>query len=355
MGESFKIMKILVAGTKWHDNLLDVVAFGFKELGHDVEIFNDNIKDNSLFVSKVLARTPLKNEAERLFEKYQDKIGQLLIKKIEEFKPDLIFVVNGFHLNRKTPEKIRKMFRIPVVVYVVDDPLLKRTWLYDLGGYSHLFVIDDSWMPYLEYFNPGNVSFLPQTSNHRVFRLLEIKQDYEIGFSGNLNLKLPNTPSGFLRAQILNYVVEAGYNVIAAAPNISDTFEYFPALKKIKYFDKYVDHEELNRVYNRAKIILSIHSPQFKHGIAPRVFEAAFAGAFQLVEYKPDIETLFPGMPYFKTKEEMLDKIEFYLNNDRDREDIAKKMRELALEKHTFKSRAEVILDTIKNINFVKK
>jgi len=341
-------MKILIAGTKWHDNLLEVVSFGFKELGHEVDIFDDNIKDNFLLASKILGRTPLRKGAERFFEFYQDKVGERLIKKVEEFKPNFVFVVNGFNLNRKTPEKIRKSFGIPVVAYVVDDPLLKRTWMYDLGGYSHLFVIDDSWMPYLEYFNPENISFLPQTSDHRVFRPLGIKQDYEIGFSGNLSLRFPNAPSGFLRAQILSYVVEAGYNVIAAAPNISDAFEYFPALKKIKYFDKYINHEELNKVYNRAKIVLSIHSPQFKHGISPRVFEAAFAGAFQLVEYKPDIEKLFSGMPTFKSKKELLDQIKFYLNNNQKRKEIVKKMREIALEKYTFKSRAETILNIIR-------
>ena len=341
-------MKILIAGTKWHDNLLDVAAFGFSELGHKAEIFDDNLKNNALLFSRVLGRTPFRRKADEYFRIFQDKVGDKLIKKVEEFKPDFVFVVNGFHLNRKAPEKIRKNFGIPVVTYVVDDPLLRGNWMFDLGGYSHLFVIDDSWMPYLEYFNPENISFLPQTSDHRVFRPLGIKQDYEVGFSGNLSLRFPNTPSGFLRAQILNYAVEAGYNVIAAAPNISDTFEYFPALKKIKYFDKYIDHEELNMVYNRAKIILSIHSPQFKHGIAPRVFEAAFAGAFQLVEYKPDIEKLFPGMPTFKSKKELLDQLKFYLDNDQKRKEIAKKMREIALEKHTFKSRAESILNIIK-------
>lgn len=345
-------MKVLIVGSTWVDDLLSVAEHGFSELGHETEIFDDNIKkDWALLGSRILGRTPFRNKAEEYFELYRDRIGEKLIKKIEEFKADLVFVVNGFNLNHKTVSKIRKIFKIPVALYVIDDPLLRRTWMHDIGAYSHIFVIDDSWMGYLEFFNPEKIFFLPQCADHRIFKPTNIKEDYDIGFGGNLGLRMPNAPSGFLRAQILNFLAEHGYKIIAFAPGIKNTFEYYPALKNIDYFDGYKSHKELNELYNRSKIVLSIHSPQFKTGLSPRVFEAAFAKSFQLIEYKKDIKKLLPGNPSFKSNKELLKQVKFYLNNSDKRHKISEKEYQFSLKHHTFKSRAQEILYKINKHN----
>ncbi len=341
-------MKILIAGAVWHDDLINVVSFGFQELCHTTVLFDDHIQTMALTHSKMANRLPFFRLKSVFNERYRRQVGVALYQMVAKEHPDMVFVINGINYLHEDIARIREKFTIPIVAYIIDDPLLSERWLYDLGAYSHLFVIDRSWMGYLEFFNTGCVFYLPQTGNHRIFRPLSIARDYDIGFGGSLSLRLPNAPSGFLRAQILNALAEAGFSIQAFASGIAETFRYFPALKKIDYYDGYKNHEELNKLYNRAKIVVSIHSPQFKTGLSPRVFEAAFAGSFQLIQYEDDVAVLFPGCGVnFKSLSDVVEKARYYIAHENERITCARMARDRALSAHTFRSRAEQVMHHI--------
>lgn len=342
-------MKILIVGSAWHDNLINVVSHGFSELGYTASVFDDSIKSTALTISKIANRLPFPALRDWCDYRYRTQIGAALRARITAEKPDMLFVINGIKYLYADIARIRADFKIPVAAYVIDDPLLVRTWLYDLGAYSHLFVIDRSWMGYMEFFSADRVFYLPQTADHRAFRPLGLPSAYDIAFGGALSLRLPNAPSGFLRARILNAIAEAGFSVHAFVSGIAEAIPFFPALRSVQYYDGYKSHEDLNVLYNRAKIIVSIHSPQFKTGISPRVFEAAFAGGFQLIQYEEDVLRLFPecGEVSFHSERDLLSKIRYYLTHDDERVRISGIMRKIALRDHTFRSRAEEIIKKI--------
>jgi ubiquinone/menaquinone biosynthesis C-methylase UbiE/spore maturation protein CgeB len=343
-------MKILIAGSAWHDDLMNVCAYGFRELGHEVVVFNDAIKTSVQAIQKIASRVGGKKIAARFEQKHRAIISQKLEDMVQAHRPDFVFIINGSIYPAATIAKIRRKYHIPVAAYIIDDPLLLKDWLYDISNYSALFVIDKSWMGYLEYFVPGGVYYLPQVADHRAFHPLHLPRKHDFCFGGTLSLRLPNAPSGFLRAQILNILAERKYKIKAFVPGIEETFRYYPALKNIEYSNKYESHENLNKLYNESKITVSIHSPQFKHGISPRVFEAAFAKSFQLVEYKEDIESLFPEcMVTFRSPTELLEKADYYLKNPQEREKISEKAYQYALRNHTFRHRGQVIIEIIKN------
>lgn len=346
MGEdAFRKMKILIAGAAWHDNLLTVVKDGFVSLGHEVDVFDDNISSQNITISKYLSRTPLRGYSEKYYEKYREEISLRLVSSVNKFKPDLLFVINGQKYLPKEISRIGDTMGIPRAAYIIDDPLLGKSWLHDLTGYSHLFVIDDSWMGYLEYFVPDGVHYLPQVGDSKIFRPLETPKTHDIGFGGTLSLRLPNAPSGHLRAQILNVLAENNFKIQAFAPGIKEAFGAYKFLKDIDYKDSYQNHETLNLLYNSSRIVLSVHSPQFKNGISPRVFEAAYAGAFQLVEWKQDVDSLFGGkMISFKSPQELISKTKYYLAHPEEREKIAKECRNIALTKHTARQRVEEVI-----------
>ncbi|MGC9610769.1 MAG: glycosyltransferase [Minisyncoccia bacterium] len=342
-------MKILIAGANWHDNLLSVFKRGFESLGHEVDVFDDNQGSNSLIVGKILSRTPFVGYAEKFFENYRVATSERLMNFAKHSASDFLFVINGQKYLPAYMKKIREKLKIPCGAYLIDDPIGGKDWLNYLTGYSHLFVIDDAWMGYLEYFVPGGVYYLPQVGDSDVFRPIDAKKTHDIGFGGTLSLRLPNAPSGHLRSQILNILAEKRYKIQAFAPGIGETFGVYPALKDIDYKDSYQSHEELNKLYNSSRIVISIHSPQFKNGISPRVFEAAYAGAFQLVEWKQDADKLFDGkLQTFKSPKELFDKVDYYLAHPGEREKIADECRDIALRRHTYKQRAERIMSIVK-------
>jgi spore maturation protein CgeB len=344
-------MKVLITGTKWHYELPQMVAFGFQEVGHQTEIFYDNPPNLFNKASKILNKTPFRNLKNKFDDKCRKEVEEKFLEKIKEFKPDFIFVVGGALFSYKIIKRIRSEYKVPIVNFVIDDPAFyNRTLFYDLSAYTELFVIDRSWMTVLEFFNAGHVHYLPHAGDSSNFKKLDLKKKTDIAFVGSFSLRMPNAPSGYIRAEILNALAEAGLKIKTYAPGITEAFEEFPALKNIEYYDEYKNHEEVNKFYNEAKIVLSIHSPQLKSGVSPRVFDAALSGTFQLVQYEPELDELFPKgiIKSFKNTKELVDLASYYLKHNKECEEIAKKILDWVIKNHQFKNRAKFILKICK-------
>ena len=95
-------------------------------------------------------------------------------------------------------------------------------------------------------------------------------------------------------------------------------------------------------LFNKSKIVLnfssSFNNPTLKN-IKGRVFEIPATGAFLLTEDCNDLSDYFSigaEIEAFGCKEELLRKVKFYLENDDLREMIAKKGREVVVEKYTY-------------------
>ena len=111
--------------------------------------------------------------------------------------------------------------------------------------------------------------------------------------------------------------------------------------------------DNLNNVYNHSKINLSINHAVSMH---QRLAECGLAGGFIMVAdpgeqdwesarkyYVEDKEAVF-----FRTKEELVDKVRYYLEHEDERLEIADNMRRRALEERTCLKAAEVILEKFK-------
>ena len=108
--------------------------------------------------------------------------------------------------------------------------------------------------------------------------------------------------------------------------------------------------DELVEKYQKSKIILNFTRGNV--GFSIRNFQAIGTGSFLLSEYCLDLENLFKKgehLDWFKTKEELLSKIKFYLNNDKKREEIAKMGYYFVLENYTWEKRMSKIIDIVNN------
>lgn len=114
----------------------------------------------------------------------------------------------------------------------------------------------------------------------------------------------------------------------------------------------WLEHPEYLYAINGAKIGLGLH-----HFIRPlyssdRLGNYLACGTFYLSQYFPGIERVFKRaeeIDWFKTKEECLEKIEYYLKNDRIREEIAKRGRKKVLKYFDYKPLVKNLLYIIKN------
>src|SRR3989344_428276 len=332
-------MKVLVAGAGWHDNLIQIIEIGFEEAGHEPRVFSD-------LTNQYLDKTWLKKYSHR-------QMVSNFFKTIREFKPDLVFVSAGLRFPGWVIKEAREKAKIPVANWVVDNPAVYHSTLFhDLSFYSQVFCIDRVWMPALEFMNPGKVFYLSHAADHLSFRPLNGERDIDLVYAGNVGFKLPSAPAGYMRAGILDFLAQQGFKLKAFLPGLTaETLKVYTNLKKIDYYSGYQSHDQVNRLYNQAKIVLSLSGPHTFASLSPRTFDAAYSGSFQLVEYRSDILEHFPGhcLPAFKNQSELLELVSYYLNHRQERERLSAIARSIALEKHTFKSRAKYICDIIKS------
>jgi hypothetical protein len=144
-----------------------------------------------------------------------------------------------------------------------------------------------------------------------LYRKHELPKDIDVSFVGGLYRAN--------RAEYVNYLESNGINIIVAGyGNLGQS----------------LTPQEMNELICRSKIHLNftgvVSDDKAIHArikqCKGRNIEIPFLGTFMLSEYAPGLETLFvDGSEYifFRTKEELLEKVRYYLLHDAEREAIA--------------------------------
>jgi len=100
----------------------------------------------------------------------------------------------------------------------------------------------------------------------------------------------------------------------------------------------YVDNRILRKYYSSAKIVLSDQNKYMTDFgvIVNRIFDATAAGALVVSEYVPAVEEVYGDcVPMWKTEEEFVNLVNYYLTHDEKREEKAKCAREITLKNFT--------------------
>lgn len=104
---------------------------------------------------------------------------------------------------------------------------------------------------------------------------------------------------------------------------------------------------EMPSVFRKSKINLNISGRLIKSGVPLRAFDVMGARGFLLSNYQADFLDLFvPGedFAYYESKEDLLDKIGYYLSHEEERKAIAKNGYEKVKAKHTYRHRVREML-----------
>ena len=115
-----------------------------------------------------------------------------------------------------------------------------------------------------------------------------------------------------------------------------------------------MEKKDLNKYYSSCKILLNDHWKDMVEKDFPsnRLFDALGCGTFIISDNLKSIKNIFKdSIITYDGTEDLDNKINYYLNNDSEREKIAKKGQEIVLNNHTFNNRADEIIKTLKNLN----
>lgn len=169
-----------------------------------------------------------------------------------------------------------------------------------------------------------------------LYRKIEnLPKDIDVSFVGSLDQRQG-------RRDYVKYLSDNGINI--------QTFGYDSPGGKI------TDEKKIE-IINRSKINLDLCGQIIEKGltrkhqinkrkkqIIGKCFEAATCGSFALAEYAPLLEHFFEiekengkEIDVFKTKEELLEKVRYYLKNEEERENIAKRGYQRSIKEYDVK------------------
>ena len=158
-------------------------------------------------------------------------------------------------------------------------------------------------------------------ANEKLFRDKKLKKDIDISFCGVANQDRPD------RIYWLNTKLVS-------------------QMKKIETFgagwSHIISNNEYVDIFNRSKININFSRNEGTLQIKGRDFEVPMCGGFLITEYNPELEKYFrfgKEIETYKSNKELLDKIVFYSNNDKEREKIARAGYRRAQSDHCYKQR----------------
>ena len=116
----------------------------------------------------------------------------------------------------------------------------------------------------------------------------------------------------------------------------------------------FIPNEMLNQYYSSCKILLNDHWKDMKNQgfVSNRLFDALACETFVISDDLQEVDELFEGnVVTYESADELNEKINYYLDNDDERMDKAKKGSQIVLRYHTFDKRVEEIIESLNSLN----
>lgn len=327
-------MKILVAGD-WHSELHEeVVSHALSVLGHEVAKF----KWHHYFQAQPGTVGRMWGVAQRAQNKYVAgpiiaRMNRDLLEMALQLRPEMVFIYRGTHITSNTLRFMREEIPACVLVgYNNDDPFAPQQPAYLWRHFLRAIPEYDLVLAYrhanlAEYRAAGAQrvellrSWYVPERNHPILLADADRTQFEtdVVFVGHYE--------DDQRLEYLEEIVRQGFKLRLFGPH-----KYWASalarsdLLRPQLPLKMVWGNDYNRALCGAKIALCFFSKLNRDTYTRRCFEIPATRTFLLSEYSDDLAGLFgegAEAEYFRTRQEMMEKIRRYVKNDESRKVIA--------------------------------
>ncbi len=327
-------MKIIIVGDFYFDIYEKAIYDALLVLGYDVnkfswhEYFKDIPYKKLIFQNGVLKYLYYKIQYKFAIGPTINKLNKDLLKFIYKNKPDAVLIYRGTHIYPKTIKKIKKIGSI-IFGYNNDDPFSKdypgyfwRHFLKGISFYDYIFAYRQKNIKDYKNIGYSKVSLLRsyyiKENNFYISNLLEKKYKNDVVFIGHFE------NDG--RDEKIKYLLENNIEVKIFGGNSWKSSVNAGYFNKKEVLLGNLDSKEYNLNLNGAKISLVFLSKLNNDSYTRRCFEIPATKSLMLSEYSEDLNNMFEEekeAAYFRSKEELLEKVKFYLANPEIRKNIA--------------------------------
>jgi spore maturation protein CgeB len=374
----------------WRNNLL----ISLVDLGHEIVEFDYNLRETFQNLN------PTDPIQKRFIKKNRKKVSEELFKQIKKAQgknPLDVFFSLFFDacISTETIDKIRSM-RIKTMNFYCNasyqlDLVSEISTHYDYCLVSEKFRIKD-------YKQLGaNPIYFQEAANPLFYKPYNEKKIFDVTFVGQAYGERPDIVKYLLENSIDINVFGIGWDQFSSenktkvsAANVTTKIKKLFSRKLFdsiqyrfhKFFDrsfrskaklinsnkskvilpaticgKILTDSEMVKMYSRSKINLGFSSCGNTHlenerilQIRLRDFEVPMSGGFYMVEYMKELEEFFDigkEIICYKNKEDMVEKIKYFLKNDSEREKIRIAGRKRCLRDHTWQKRFKNVFKQI--------
>ena len=350
--------KVLISAPKYYGIDTDIQE-SFASLGFRTLLVNQiPLSIFERIAKKIGNKLPfLKPIVNQILKSYLINENKEFVTIVSNDRPDLLIIIQGDHVFPATIKTIRELVSCPIVSYIWDDPFNKHNNHDDyrksnfkkgIPLYDFIFVFDTSYIDEIKRHGAKKVKYLPLATNPNRYKDISVTaQDrddygYDVCFIG---VPFENRVEIFERLHDYNLGVFGDHWT-----------KYFirKGQKTPFYYKGKATGEIVNKIYLSSKIVLNIHHPQSIEGLNTRTFDIPACGAFEMVDYKKNVEKHFEidkEMITFRNINELKNKIDFYLKNDDLRKTISDRGKQRVLNEHTWVHRANDLIAALKQSN----
>ncbi len=263
--------------------------------------------------------------------RHSDWSANNLPQQVKAFAPDLLFVVHGRKFKLRWP-KLATEYRS--AIWLLDEPYEVDDTANFSKQFSHVFVNDPATLDRHQH-----ASYLPVCYDPHLHYPGREQRPHGVGFIGGGNGTRDRYLAALAAKGLLTYVVGGPWmdkrlNALCKARNIpaAQTPDWYRSTRIVLNVFREKHH------YNRLKVPAT--------SLNPRVYEALACGALVVSEWRPEVDTVIPGLPTFKTIEECVTLVGDLLANPEQAESW--RLRCLAaITPHTYAARLSTVLETM--------
>lgn len=340
--ETRKKTKILIVGYEVYNLYAPCFSEALKTIDNlDVLFYAIDLKSKKNAISSFCVRF----ENHYMFGKFTRDTNHNLFDMVQQCRPDVVFLYTARNIYSKTVKKIKELGCI-VITYNNDNPFSEY---------------------YPKYFWRHYIGSLRYSDMAYTFRHCNIEQCLEKGakkadvlrayYRDNVNFYIPNpSPSEYVpsvvflghyeadnRTEYINYIADCGIEIGVSV----HAYPHYDIRNKNIYCQE-KSGTEYNIELNATKIALVFLSKINKDTYTNRCFEIPATKTMMLSEYTDDLATMYEEdkeIVFFRSKEELVEKIKYYLSHDEEREKIAVAGYERLIKAgHEVKDRAKQVM-----------
>lgn len=330
-------MNILVIGPQFPDSFARNIVVTLEKMGHQVS----SAEGRRAHHHGGKLASAFWGYAPKAFPGLENRVFREAVRKAEEAQPDLVLVTFG----TMPPEAVRRLKEAcgAKIVCWYTDPVtnLHRHYLL-AAGFDTVFVKEPFLAQVLRDKLGRNAYYLPECCNPQWHKRLELSGDdrrkYECDLAAQGTLH-------YYRARMLEDF--AGYDLKVWGRNCP---AWLDSPVKKNYKNHFIAEEEKARAFQSARIVVNTMQFAEIEGVNCTLFEAAGCGAFQIADWKPALPELFEPereIVTFRTRQELKEKVDFYLVHPEERREIAARAYARAHRDHTYEKRVAKMLELL--------